>query len=188
MRSFLITLSLSLGAILAGAALAIPIKTPVLLGAAGIIALLALAGILARPRATRPLGRPLVVDGSNVMHWKDEAPQIATLREVIALLQQRGYAPGLVFDANAGYKLTGRYMDDAPLARALGLPEDRVLVVPKGSPADPVILTAARDLGAPVLTNDRFRDWVETYPEVTRPGHLLRGGYRNGALWLEEPA
>ena len=133
------------------------------------------------PRKTRPI----LVDGSNVMHWRDDAPQLTTLQDVISALTRQGYKPGIVFDANAGYKLTGRYMDDAPLARALNLPPDRVLVVPKGGQADPVILASARELRAPVLTNDRFRDWAADYPEVGREGHLLRGGYRNGVLWLE---
>ncbi|MCU0912684.1 MAG: hypothetical protein MUE98_15560, partial [Rhodobacteraceae bacterium] len=40
-------------------------------------------------------------------------------------------------------------------------------------------------LGAQIVTNDRFRDWVERFPEVRQPGHLVRGNYRDGALWLD---
>ena len=148
-------------------------------------ALILLLRAAVSPRAAKSAPRSIVVDGSNIMHWKDETPQLATIKEVVRSLADQGYQPGVVFDANAGYKLAGRYLDDRPLARALGLPEDRVLVVPKGNPADPVILKAARDLGAPILTNDRFRDWAEHFPEISHPGHLLRGGYRNGVLWLE---
>ena len=61
------------------------------------------------------------------MHWNGDAPRLDTLQEVVRRLADQGYQPGVVFDANAGYKLTGRYMDDRPLARALGLPADRVL-------------------------------------------------------------
>jgi hypothetical protein len=61
------------------------------------------------------------------------------------------------------------------------------MVVPKGTPADPTILAAARDLGAPVLTNDRYRDWAEAHPEIRTPGHLIRGGYRDGGLHLDLP-
>jgi hypothetical protein len=46
-------------------------------------------------------------------------------------------------------------------------------------------LAAAADLGARVVTNDRYRDWVEQHPEVTEPGHLIRGGYKAGKLWLD---
>ena len=132
--------------------------------------------------------RWLVVDGSNVMHWKDEAPQIATVREVVQALTARGYSPGVVFDANAGYKIAGRYQDDAEMALQLGLNEDRVFVVPKGTQADPFLLSTARKLGARVVTNDRVRDWTDAHPEVREPGYLMRGGYREGVLWLEDGA
>ena len=133
----------------------------------------------------RPAPRWVVIDGSNVMHWKDGTPQIETLQEVVARLTELGFAPGVVFDANAGYKISGRYQHDWALGKELGLPEDRVMVVPKGTRADPWILAAARDLGARIVTNDRYRDWAEAHPEVSEPGHLIRGGYRDGALWLE---
>ena len=35
------------------------------------------------------------------------------------------------------------------------------------------------------VTNDRFRDWADVHPEVREPGHLIRGGYRDGVLWLD---
>ncbi|MCL6283847.1 hypothetical protein M3P21_09930 [Ruegeria sp. 2012CJ41-6] len=127
----------------------------------------------------------IVLDGSNVMYWKDGTPQIDTVREVVDHLTRLGYAPGVMFDANAGYLISGTYRHDEPLSRMPGLPEERVMVVPKGVPADPYILTAARDLGAGIVTNDRYRDWVDDHPEITKPGHLIRGGYRSGRLWLD---
>jgi hypothetical protein len=127
----------------------------------------------------------VVVDGSNVMHWKDDTPQIATLSDVLNHLEARGFVVRIVFDANAGYKLSDRYQHDGALARMFHLPENQVLVVPKGMPADPVILRTARDLGVRVVSNDRYRDWEETHPEVRTPGHLIRGGYRDGQLWLD---
>lgn len=129
-----------------------------------------------------------VIDGSNVMHWDGEVARLAPLRDVIAALKAKGYQPGIIFDANAGYKLADRYLDDRDFAKLLKLPNDRVLVVAKGEPADPTILSAARDMGGKVVSDDRFRDWAGEYPEVTEPGHLIRGGYRDGALWLDEEA
>ncbi|WP_210877550.1 NYN domain-containing protein [Roseovarius autotrophicus] len=128
----------------------------------------------------------ILIDGSNVMHWKDNTPQIETLREVIALLRDRRQTPAVIFDANAGYLLAGRYQDDHIMAKRLGLPDDRVLVVPKGTIADTYLLTVARDFNAPIVTNDRYRDWADDYPEIAEPGRLIRGGYRSGALWLED--
>ena len=127
----------------------------------------------------------VVIDGSNVMHWKDNVPQIETVQAVVSKLTQAGYAPGVVFDANAGYKLMGEYKHDHALGKLLGLPRDRVMVVAKGTPADPVILASARELGARIVSNDRFRDWAETHPEVATPGHVIAGGYRDGQVWLD---
>jgi len=130
----------------------------------------------------------VILDGSNVMHWRDGKPDIATVREVLDHIAALGMHPGVVFDANAGYLLFDKYAGDRAFAHFLKLPPDRIMVVPKGTPADPTILTAARDLGARVISNDRFRDWVEDFPELTAPGHLIRGGYRDGALWLDTDA
>ncbi len=137
------------------------------------------------PRKAAAKVRHILVDGSNVMHWKDGTPQLDTLRVVLARLTALGFNPGVVFDANAGYKIADSYRDDADLGRMLGLHKDRVLVMPRGTPADPTLLAAARDLDARIVTNDRFRDWAETYPEVARPGHLVRGGFSDGQLWLD---
>lgn len=127
----------------------------------------------------------VILDGSNVMHWRDDTPQIETLREVIVALERAGFAPGVVFDANAGYKLVGHYLDNRKLAAALGLPEGRVMIVPRGEPADPTLLAAARDHGVRIVTNDKFRDWADSFPEVSQSSTLVRGGYRDGQLWLD---
>ena len=111
-------------------------------------------------------------------------PQIETVREVLDHLSALGFSPGIVFDANAGHKLAGRYLHHAAFAELLGLAEDRVMVVNKGTPADATILAAARDLDARIVSNDRFRDWLDQHPEVDRPGALIRGGFVDGTLWL----
>ncbi len=126
----------------------------------------------------------VVIDGSNVLHWNDGIPKIETVREVVSALAKAGLTPGVVFDANAGYKISGRYMHDAALGSLLGLSKDRVMVAPKGVPADPVILQLARDYGAMVVTNDRFRDWADDYADVLKSKEPVRGGYKNGELWL----
>ena len=92
-----------------------------------------------------------------------------------------------MFDANAGYLLIGKYQHDKALARVLGLPTDRVMVVPKGTPADPMILRAARDYGAPVVSNDRFKDWAKDFPEVKTKGHLITGRLEPKRVVLDLP-
>jgi hypothetical protein len=142
--------------------------------------------VLDDPQTFRKNDAPnwIIVDGSNVLYWRDNSPQIDTLRDVLRHLRERGYSPGVVFDANAGYRISDRYQDDGDLCAMLGLPIDRVVVVHKGMVADLTILAAARDLRARIVTNDRYRDWADQHPEVREPGHLIRGGYRDGALWL----
>ena len=152
---------------------------------AGPCAVASLYLLLRAYRNRPPPPRWVVIDGSNVLHWKDGVPQIDTLREVVRQLAALGFTPSVVFDANAGYQISGKYQHDGAMGRLLGLPESRILVVGKGTPADPQILTAARQLGARIVTNDRYRDWADDHPEVREPGYLIRGGYRDGALWLE---
>jgi len=136
-------------------------------------------------RGQKPAQNWILIDGSNVMYWKGNKPQIQTLREVIAYLRNHKHTPAVVFDANAGYLLVGRYQHDYAMAKHLGLTEERVMVVPKGTVADTFLLTVARDFNAPIVTDDRYRDWVDDYPEIAEPGRLIRGGYRNGVLWLD---
>ena len=107
----------------------------------------------------------IVVDGSNVLFWCENTPQIATLIEVLRRLEVRGFLPGVVFDANAGpFWLRGKFQDEASFAALLDLPQDRVRVVDKSTPADPVVLETARKYGVQVVSNDRFRDWGRPLP------------------------
>jgi len=154
--------------------------------AALVVLLRALVARIKAPSEAEP--NRILIDGSNVMHWKDNTPQIATLREIITHLRDLGFAPGVIFDANAGYLLTGKYKHDHAMAKYLGLAEDWVMVVPKGTIADSYLLTVARDVDAPIVTNDRYRDWAGEYPEIAQPGRLIRGGYRDGVLWLDDIA
>ena len=138
-----------------------------------------------RPPFWRRDKKYVIVDGSNVMHWNNGTPQLQTLRDVVRHLKKQGFTPGVVFDANAGHILTGKYQHHSAMAQLLDLPEDRVMVVDKGTPADPTILAAAKELNARIVTNDRYRDWAGDHPEIAIPGHLIRGSYAAGKLWLD---
>ncbi len=150
------------------------------------IGLASLILLLRHRTPAKPLHR-IVLDGSNVMYWKGGTPEIETVSEVLARVTDLGYAPGVVFDANAGHLLFGRYRHDHYLSKTLNLKESHVMVVPKGTPADPYILTAARDMGAQIVTNDQYRDWADEYPEIATKGHLIKGSYRGGEVWLDLP-
>ena len=127
----------------------------------------------------------ILIDGSNVIYWMDNTPQLAPLLQVVHDLSRRGMKPGVVFDANVGYKLMGKFLGERDLSRLLSLPRDQILVVPKGSQADPFLLETARDLKARIVTNDRYRDWTDRFPDVAQPDKLIRGEIRDGRVWLK---
>ena len=143
--------------------------------------LLLLAGLIA-------LARRLVIDGSNVVFWRDNHPKLQTVIELLDLLRGKGYTPYIIFDASAGHVLFGRYLDDRHFAKLLNLPEPQCLVVPKGTVADEHILRSARTLRTRIVSNDRYRDWARHFPEVAKPGHLIRGRIEKGAIKLHRLA
>ncbi len=146
--------------------------------------LLLLLGLFLLPklwRLVRPATRLVeedwvLIDGSNVMHWQDNAPRLEAVRKVVDLVRARGYA---------GWKLAGRYLHDGDFAQLLGLEARQVLVVAKGTQADPYLLQTAREFGARIVSNDRFRDWVADHPEIQTPGFLIRGRDVGGEIALE---
>jgi len=133
-------------------------------------------------------GRPpwIAVDGSNVLYWQDEIPSLQTVRHVVDALKRRGMKPVVWFDANVGHLVGDRYMGPSPLSRSLGLSQRQVIVAPKRTPADPLVIEGARTLKARIVSNDRFRDWQEQSPEVGKASSFLRGTIKNGALRLVE--
>lgn len=133
----------------------------------------------------RPTAERIVLDGSNLLYWLDDAPRLASVQIVLAALRDRGLEPVVWFDANAGYLVGGAWMGPDVLARRLELTPRQVFVAPKGVPADPLLLDAARRLGARVVTNDRYRDWIESRPWLTAPGFLVRGRIRAGVAELD---
>jgi hypothetical protein len=155
-----------------------PVISLPLLASTGLVAFAAVLWILGWRR--RPPVAWIVVDGSNVMYWEAETPSLDTVRHVLRAVESEGLVPVVWFDANVGYLISGTYLGPETLARKLGLRQGQVLVAPKGTPADPLLLEEAARLGARVVTNDRFRDWAADHPIVLEPGALVRGRVRDG--------
>ena len=151
-------------------------------------ALLAVFGAITFRKTRASPARYVLIDGSNVMHWNSKrqngAANIDMVRQVAQALEQTGHKALVIFDANAGYKLADRYLNDTALARMLALSPAQVMVVPKGRQADEYLLRAARDKQAPIVTNDRFRDWQDQFPELHDPDRLIHGGSKNGTAYL----
>jgi hypothetical protein len=128
-------------------------------------------------------GKPIVVDGSNVMHWGGD-PSLMVVKRVIGALKERGFEPIVYFDANVGYKLTNKHIDGSDMAVELGLPKDDVTLAPSGTPADPILLKHAADDGMRVVTNDRFLDWKQDFPKLRDKGFLVKGRWQQGSVIL----
>lgn len=143
-----------------------------LAGLAGVFAALLLAPRKRRRASPR---RWVVIDGSNVMYWGNTGPDLAVLSTVIGDLQARGLTPAVWFDANVGYLIGNRYQGPVDMAQRLGLPHRQVFVAPKGTPADPLLLEGAKALNARIVSNDRYRDWIEDHPLAAEPGLLVGG-------------
>lgn len=135
----------------------------------------ALAAALLILRALRRASRRVVVlDGSNILYWDEGEPSLATVRAVARRLRKQGWEPIFWFDANVGYKVGDRYLGPAALARQLSCRAEQVRVSPKGQPADPLLLQEAIERNARVLSNDRFRDWAQTFPQLRKGDLLMR--------------
>lgn len=137
-----------------------------------------------RPRKLRPRSRPpVLVDGSNVVMWQknaglDTAARIDTLAEVLTQLETEGKHPRVIFDATIGYTLEGRYLHEGELKRRLNRPDLSVMVVNKGETADAALLAEAAQTGAPIVTNDRYRDHARPKGLRLRQGHFDKGRIR----------
>ena len=146
------------------------------------------AGPKPAPKPDRkPAGRGerwIVVDGSNVMHWRGNTPDLEVLRAAVAALRSGGYVPLIWFDANVGYKLEGEFLNARDMAMRLGVKPSHVRVAKKGEVADTLLLAEASSLGVKVVTNDQYRDWQDQYPWVSDAGRVMRGGVRDGAIWV----
>lgn len=153
---------------------------------AGALVLLVARLLRGGPRPQSRGGKKaLVLDGSNILYWAGDGPDISTLRRVVSACRKAGYAPVVWFDANAGYLIEDRYAGPVRLAKLLAMPARDVFVAPKGEPADPRIIAAARAGDALIVTNDRYRDWQAGAGDL--PRRLVRGRVAGRDVVLDWP-
>jgi hypothetical protein len=107
---------------------------------------------------TRPL---VLVDGSNVAHSSEgEQGHLANITLVCDKLREEGYEPLILVDAALRHQIDDRAayerMVDAGTIRQ----------APAGTDADYFILSFARELDASIVSNDRFRDRLKSFPDA----------------------
>jgi hypothetical protein len=103
----------------------------------------------------------VLVDGSNVAHSTEgEKPLVANLLAVRDKLKEEGFQPIIMADAALRHQI-----DDQKVYEDM-IDTGSVRQAPAGTDADYFILSFARELGADIVSNDRFRDRLKQFPEA----------------------
>jgi hypothetical protein len=122
---------------------------------------LALPSSIPMADAAKVESRVALIDGSNVAHSTEgDVVRLENIRLVAARLVEEGYAPVIVADAAL------RHQIDEKAAFEAMVEEGRIRQAPAGTDADFFILSFARELDAVVVSNDRFKDRLEAFPEA----------------------
>jgi len=102
-----------------------------------------------------------LVDGSNVAHSSEgEFARLQNIRLVAEKLIEEGYEPIVVADAALRHQIDDR---DGFEER---VESGKIRQAPSGTDADYFILAFARELDAAIVSNDRFRDRQEAFPDA----------------------
>lgn len=105
--------------------------------------------------------RTVIVDGSNVAHSSEgEVAQLDNIRLITDKLEAEGFEPVVLVDAALRHQI-----DQADEFERL-VENGTIRQAPAGTDADYFILSFARELDADVVSNDRFRDRQEAFPET----------------------
>ena len=107
---------------------------------------------------TKPI---VLVDGSNVAHSTEgEKAQLANIVAMRAKMQEEGFDPVVVVDAAL------RHQIDDPAGFERLVESGVVRQAPAGTDADNFLLSFARELDARIVSNDRFRDRLNAFPDA----------------------
>jgi hypothetical protein len=103
----------------------------------------------------------VLVDGSNVAHSTEgEKAQLANILAVREKMTEEGFEPVVVVDAAL------RHQIDDPVGYEQLVESGIVRQAPAGTDADYFILSFARELDARIVSNDRFRDRLASFPDA----------------------
>ena len=105
--------------------------------------------------------RIVIVDGSNVAHSTEGGqPRLANTTLNMEKLRQEGYEPIVLADAALRHQI-----DDAGKYERM-VDAGEIRQAPAGTDADYFILSFAREMDAGVVSNDRFKDRLQAFPEA----------------------
>lgn len=106
----------------------------------------------------------VIIDGANVAYEERSAggkPKLSNLLRVRGELEERGLEAVIIVDASLKYDI-----DDQSQLETL-IRSQQVRQVPAGTDADYFIIQFADQFNARVVTNDRYKDYLEQYPWIT---------------------
>jgi hypothetical protein len=122
--------------------------------------------------------RTVIVDGSNVAHSSEgERALLGNIKVVRDKLVEEGYEPVIVADAAL------RHQIDEEAAFEQMVEAGEIRQAPAGTDADYFILSFARELEATIVSNDRFKDRLQAFPEVR--DRVIRYMIINGEVVFE---
>lgn len=102
-----------------------------------------------------------LVDGSNVAHSSEGGEaRLYNIELVVEKLKANGFEPIVVTDAALRHQI-----DRAAQYEAL-IEAGQIRQAPAGTDADWFILSFARELDAHIVSNDRFRDRLASFPDA----------------------
>ena len=132
----------------------------------------------------------LILDGSNVATEKSLTnKKVASLESLLSCKRAiENEFPGhnLIIFVDATFKFDLMASDVAQFEE-LELNKS-ITRTPGGLQADSIILKTAKRNNARIITKDRYRDWVKTYPIVAEPGRLIAPTYVSAAdQWIFQP-
>jgi len=130
------------------------------------------------PPFWRPTGitdKFVVLDGLNLMYLRNPKPKLTNLLTIVLHVAQNASDFSCVFDANTRHQLAraGRFDDANAYVDLLDNFDSFFIEVTGGTRADDVILAEADARSAIVVSNDRFRPYVEQYQWLKERNRLL---------------
>ena len=111
-----------------------------------------------RPNGEKPIA---LVDGSNVAHSSEgDRARLQNIDIVVEKLTEEGYEPIVVVDAALRHQIDDRNLYEQQVE------DGKIRQAPAGTNADYFLLAFARELDASIVSNDRFRDHQEAFPDA----------------------
>ena len=125
-----------------------------------------------------PQSTTAIIDGSNVAHSTEgDTAKLENILLVRDKLDEEGYTPVIVVDAALRHQIDNT-QEFEKMVEAGDIKQ-----APAGTDADFFILSFARELDAFVVSNDRFRDRREAFPETRE--RMIRFMIVNGEVVFE---